>query len=152
MSEFVNEPVNDNLNINLSIFTIAEYVAEQDIDNLVDSNNLELLKEQIQRIINRCPWYFKISKNYDYTLNNIRFYSNFLAHVFDNNIKTYEINYNVKQKQINELFIGILKPDDYNKNTQMLTYDNIDYIGIGILQIYDDDTILLKTYNTYETM
>jgi len=129
-----------------SVYDIAKDYVE---DKIVISSDVELLRENIIKTLKLCPSYFKLSKENNFELSEGKFYNNFLPHIIDPNINTYEINYSDPLKQIVEIFIGFPKPDNYNK--AVLTYDNKDYMGIGIIHIYDNDHSILKSYITYES-
>jgi len=117
---------------------------------ILNDNDIEMFDEKINLIINKCPSYFKIPKNIKYELHDATFYHNFLEHVFDENIKTLEINNLNPQCEVQDLFIGFIKPEDYKGNTKMMIHEGVDYIGIGILYILkENNKVFLKSYSTF---
>lgn len=117
---------------------------------ILNDADMEIFNEKINLIINKCPSYFKIPKNITYELRNPTFYHNFLEYVFDENIKTLEINNLNPQCEVQDLFIGFKKPEDYKGNTRMMKHDEVEYIGIGILYILEENNkVFLKSYSTF---
>jgi hypothetical protein len=129
-----------------SSFDIAKNLYE---GNIVENDDLDNLKEYIETILRNCPSYFKIPYNSDFELQKGNFYNNFLMHIIDSDINTFEINNYEPRGEVIELFVGFLKPHYYKK--QVLSYNEQDYIGIGILVLHDNGSTFLKTYLTYET-
>ena len=117
---------------------------------VLSDNDKNMFYEKIDSVISKCPSYFKISKDYEYELHDATFYHNFLEYVFDEEIKTLEINNLNPQCEVQDLFIGFKKPENYRGNSKMMVHDGVEYIGVGILYILEENNkVFLKSYSTF---
>ena len=117
---------------------------------VLSDDDMKMFYEKIDSVISKCPSYFKISKDYEYELHDFKFYNNFLEYVFDEDIKTLEINNLNPQCEVQDLFIGFRKPENYKGNIKMMVHDGVEYIGVGILYILEENNkVFLKSYSTF---
>jgi hypothetical protein len=146
---------NNTLDMELDNFSLDENNNKIEVLHRpsLEEEDLKLFCENVNNVINKCPSYFKISKEYEYELLNSLYYNNFIEHIFDKDIRTLEINNLRPQCEVQDLFIGFKKPKNYSGNVKIMEHNGTEYIGVGILYVLkDNNKIFLKSYSTYEKM